>query len=756
MDRLPVDTRQRQPKRSLSQDLTKKLISTVASIFLITTLCTYGLFTYQSRTSYNQKATEYLDYLRDSLEVPLWNIDNDWIKSICDSFAKNETVALLKIKGEDGATLYETGNDEKEGLISRTSIVRYNGQSIGSVEIGLTTRIYKKSNYQIIGGSILTMMLVVTGLAFSTKLILNRILNKPLNHLMHRIDQISSGEYRERSERFNHMEVAIILEKFNQMANEVKSREDSLIETNRMLESEISDRKEAEKALRRSEHRYRQLIEDLPVGLFRSSPEAQGPFLMVNPAFIKMFGYASKDQIADQSVKEFYQDPDMRRHVLDMLYSEDSIQGIEMEFKKRDGSTLVGLITAHMIKDTEGAPTHIDGIIEDITTRKQLERQIRQQQKMEAIGTLAGGIAHDFNNILSSMFGFAEAAKLKNASGEKIDTYINEILSGGLRARSLIRQIMAFSRQTEGQKTATAIAPILKETIKFLRASLPAMIEIKQTIISSEAMVWADPSQVHQIIMNLCTNAAHAMHAKGGLLDIKLDDIQLENEADILYGQLKSGTYARLTVCDEGEGIRKDHLERIFEPFFTTKERGEGTGMGLAVVHGIVEAMGGAISVESEVTRGAAFHVLLPMFEGESGYLEDQYRMPERGKGTILLVDDEQGFLAAGKEILEQLGYDIIPAGSGAEALDVFAPRRDRIDLVITDLVMPKMTGLELAQRLRLIKPDIVIILCTGFSDNAMPINKEALGIFDIVMKPLLAGELTRTIEKALALERTS
>ena len=323
-------------------------------------------------------------------------------------------------------------------------------------------------------------------------------------------------------------------------------------------------------------------------------------------------------------------------------------------------------------------------------------------------------------------------------------------MSGGLRARSLIKQIMASSRQTEVRKIATTITPILKETIKFLRASLPAMIEIRQDLKISDAMVLADPTHIHQVLMNLCTNAAHAMRSQGGLLEIRLDGVVHDNKSDLQYGELKPGAYIRLSVSDAGEGIAPDYLERIFEPFFTTKHRGEGTGMGLAVIHGIVKDMDGTILVVSEVNKGSTFHVLLPRYSGENAHSEHHPPPPEKGKGNILFVDDEMGFLTAGEEILEHIGYSITTATSGDEALALFDASEEPFDLVITDLDMPKMTGIDLAKELSRREPDIDIILCTGFSDRITSVKKEVKEITEIVMKPLLAGELTHAIEKIL------
>ncbi|MCP4024403.1 MAG: response regulator [Desulfobacteraceae bacterium] len=737
---------------TLSNALRNRLILTVSAIFIVTTLSNYWVSSHRAKVRNSNKTLEYLSYLSDNLEVPLWNMDEDWIESICKSFTNNDMIGLLKVYDGDAAVLFQAIKEKESDLATQKKELYLKGYHIGTIELGISDAITNQQNYRMLSINILTMTLVILGIAFSTKLILNKILEQPLNQLLTKIDDISKGEYDDTSKDSKHFEIFTILGKFNHMSQRVRKRETSLKEANKRLESEITDRKQVEKAHQESEERYQQLVENLSVGLFRSSPKPDGPFLMVNNALVNMLGYDSKQDFLKKKVASTYANPDMRSQVLELLFSQGEIQGFELEFVKNDGTTMVGLTTSRVICDEKDNPLYIDGIIEDITHRKNLENQIKQTQRMEALGTLAGGIAHDFNNILSSIFGFAEVAKLRYASGKNLTDPLDEILSAGIRARGLIKQIMTFSRQSEVKRNAITISPIVKETVKFLRASLPAMIEIRLDLKSTQSIILGEPTQIHQILMNLCTNSAHAME-HGGTLEIMLDDVEIDDDIQPEYQGMKPGEYLCLIIKDTGHGIKQEYMERIFEPFFTTKPRGEGTGMGLAMVHGIVTEMGGYIFVDSRTGKGSAFTIHIPVYEGEPMAFPASKVPLKTGKGNILFVDDENGFLESGTEILQGHGYKVIAALSGEEALSQFESSSVNIDLVVTDMVMPKMTGLELALQVKELKPDMPVILCTGFSSGIGFKAKEDAGISEMVMKPILAHELIGAIERSLKIK---
>ncbi|MFZ5452537.1 MAG: PAS domain S-box protein [Thermodesulfobacteriota bacterium] len=396
----------------------------------------------------------------------------------------------------------------------------------------------------------------------------------------------------------------------------------------------------------------------------------------------------------------------------------------------------------------------------DITARKEaensqkmLEAQLFQAQKMEALGTLAGGIAHDFNNVLGAMMGFTELACLELPESMAVRTYLDNVLKAGERARHLVKQILSFSRQEKVVQHPISLPPIIKETLKFLRASLPTTIKIRTRLQAGEAIVVADPTQIHQTLLNLCTNAAHAMEETGGTLEIGLRALIISpQEKSLGYGSFENlppGSYLELLVSDTGHGMEPAVLERIFDPFFTTKEPWKGTGMGLAVVYGIVKSLNGEIQVTSQPGRGTTFRVLLPLAEGELPEAAPEVATPlARGAGRILFVDDDEDFFPAGQRMLAELGYEVVSYSSSLKALEDFATQPHRFDLIISDLTMPGLTGLELATACLYLRPEIPFILATGFSETVTPEKVRTAGIREVVAKPFNLRQIGEIIER--------
>jgi len=506
-------------------------------------------------------------------------------------------------------------------------------------------------------------------------------------------------------------------------------------------------RAQAEEALRESEEKYRNLFNNAQVGLYRIRI-SDGKFVEANDALARMFGYEDRADILDAEyvTADNYVDPGTRENLLAILREHGEFRDFEARLYCRNRS-VAWLRYSGRIYPEKG---YIEGIASDITEEKRLEEKLLQAHKMESIGTLAGGIAHDFNNILGIILGNTELAMEEVPEWNPARNFLNEILAASLRARDVVKQILTFSRQRLREMKLVRISPIIKESLKLLRSSIPTTIEIHQNISSESDTVRADPTQINQVLINLCTNAAHAMGERGGVLEVSLKNIEMDEGSAIQYHDLSSGKYVRLTISDTGHGIEPKILERIFDPYFTTKGVGEGSGMGLSVVHGIVKSHCGDISVSSEPGKGTIFHVLFPCIEEEpEPEVEITVEIP-RGNERILFVDDEKAMVDTIQPMIEHLGYKVTARASSIEGLEAFRANTDRFDLVITDFTMPNMTGMELAKELLKLRPDIPIILCTGYSQHINEDKAKGNGIRALLMKPVVLSEIANTIRLVL------
>jgi signal transduction histidine kinase/CheY-like chemotaxis protein len=398
---------------------------------------------------------------------------------------------------------------------------------------------------------------------------------------------------------------------------------------------------------------------------------------------------------------------------------------------------------------TDELRTAYDTLLEQTKERQKLEDRLRQAQKMEAVGTLAGGIAHDFNNMLAVIIGNAELALDDLDPSGPPARSVQQIVKASKRATDLVKQILAFSRKTESGRSPLRLTPLVKETFKLLRGTLPSTIRMELNITTDRDSVIADPSQMQQVLMNLATNAAHAMRDGGGVLAVDLGDVEIRKDA-LPDADMQPGPYVKLTARDTGTGMGKAILERIFEPFFTTKDAGQGTGMGLAVVYGIVKSHGGGITVETAPGKGATFNVFLPYQTAEVEEQGWEGRDVPRGSERILLVDDEPEIVRATAYTLERLGYRVTGVESGTEAWEAFEKERDAFDLVITDQTMPDLTGIELAKRMLKVRGDVPIILFTGYSESVSPETAREAGIREFVMKPIAKQDVAQTVRRVL------
>lgn len=420
-----------------------------------------------------------------------------------------------------------------------------------------------------------------------------------------------------------------------------------------------------------------------------------------------------------------------------------------LHVKRRDGAVYVTDVTIAPVKNQKGSVINYVAVFCDITEQVRLEEQLRQSQKMEAIGKLAGGIAHDFNNMLSVIMGNAELA-LDDIKDDGPRQNLKQILDASRRSRELVKQILAYSRKTERQRKRLRLSGLVKETAKLLRCSMPSTIAIELDLDAPSDTILADPSQIQQVLMNISANAAHAMSQSGGTFAISLREVTFKDGESTPDTSLRPGRYIMLRVSDTGTGIPENIRHHIFEPFFTTKEPGKGTGMGLAVVFGIVKSHQGAIIAESKVDKGSTFTIFFPSVE-EAAEEKPNERSPlPTGKEHLLVVDDEPSVVTVIAETLKHLGYQVTTAMSGAEALKKFEDSREGFDLVITDEVMPEITGMVLAERMLEVQKDLSVILITGYSEAASLEKTKAAGIRELLMKPVIARELAQTVRRVL------
>jgi PAS domain S-box-containing protein len=526
----------------------------------------------------------------------------------------------------------------------------------------------------------------------------------------------------------------------------------------RGIARDVTKHKQSERALRESEAKYRQLVNHAPAGIYEVD-FLEGKFVSVNDLICDYTGYTRKELLT-MSAFEIMTEDSQKKFLerLDKILKGQKVpSSIEFKIRAKSGRELCVLINSKIIYGADGKPKGATAVVHDLTEQKQaeeekknLEYQLQQAQKMEAIGTLAGGIAHDFNNILSVIIGYTELILMNGDVNEEVRQNLKEIFSASKHARDMVKQILAFSRQNKQERKPIQVAHIVKEAIKMLRASLPATISIQQHIEKDTGVIEADPTQIHQVLMNLCTNAAHAIHEKDGVLKIHLGNIDLDQKAAADIPGLKTGSYLKLSVTDSGEGIDPRVQQQIFNPYFTTKEKGKGTGLGLAVVQGIVKSNNGAVTVESELGKGATFHVYLPTIKRKLT-ADDEIAVPlPMGCEHILLVDDEQPLVEIGKQMLERLGYSVATRTSSIEALELFKVDPNRFDLVITDIVMPNLTGDKLAKKIINIRNDIPVVLCTGYSEKFTRQNASEMGIRSFLMKPLVMKDLADTVRQAL------
>lgn len=544
----------------------------------------------------------------------------------------------------------------------------------------------------------------------------------------------------------------------------LKRRKDGRVTGFQGVARDVTARKKAEQSLRESEEKYRQLVNFAPAAICEIDA-ATGKFTSVNDILSEYTGY-SREELLSMNVADILSDDSrgqFRERVKQVRQGRDISGTVEYRIKNRNGADICGMVNSRYFFEG-GQPVRVTIVAHNITDlkaaeteRKKLEDQLRQSQKMEAIGTLAAGIAHDFNNILSAIIGYAELSQLHVPKTSDVNRYLNKMDMACRQAKELVRQILAFSRRNDPDKTPLMVISVISDAVKMMSPSLPTDIRIRDSVVPASGMIDADPVQIQQVLLNLFSNACHAMKDGGGIIDVRAMPADVEeNDAFVVPG-LKPGSYVKICVRDTGPGMPREVMDRIFDPYYTTKQTHEGTGLGLAIVRNIVTAHDGVVTVESAPGEGTAFHVYLPRSRAVAPQevyavdgLKNDSQTPSPGNERILFVDDEESIAHVGRELLRHLGYTVETQTGSRKALERFAADPLAFDLVITDMVMPDMTGDVLAREIMNLRPDIPVIMCTGHSEAISEEAARAIGIKAFVPKPYRILDFSRIIRTVL------
>jgi len=516
------------------------------------------------------------------------------------------------------------------------------------------------------------------------------------------------------------------------------------------ISEDITDRKQAEKALQESELRFRSLYENTTVGLYRTTPD--GNILLANPALVKLLGYTSFEKLAERNLeKDGFEPTYERKEFLEKIERDGEIKGHESKWMRQDGTTIFALESARAIRDAQGKILYYDGTVEDITERKQMEEGLRQMQKLEGLGTLAGGIAHDFNNILGIILAYITSTKRFKDDAKKLDLAIDTIVRAVERGKTLVQQILTFARKTETEFGAVNVNDVVMEIMTMIFETFPKILTYTQNFDKSITFINADRSQLHQVLLNLCVNARDAM-PKGGVLTINtrmVSNVRLRAQ----HPDAAASSYVCIEVIDTGEGMTPEIQKRIFEPFFTTKEIGKGTGLGLAVVFGVVQSHHGFIDVESELGKGTTFRLYLPASQMTAPIVEKDEETLEKmpgGTETLLVVEDEEMLMMSLQMVLVDKGYKVISAGDGLSAVNIYKEQKKEIALVLTDLGLPKMSGMEVCVQIKKLNPHARMIVATGYLDPEMKSEFLKAGIQHFLFKPYELKKVLKVIREAL------
>ncbi len=743
--------------RFLARDLTLAVVLLVALVSAGVISLIYVHNTRQGWRALEAKADEYGAYLRSSLESPIWNFDDESAVRIADSFIKNDLIESLLIIDSEGRVIFEKSAQDPYKAIERTVSLLHKGAVIGKVRFALTARQYMQERNNLLWSSLATALAVLLTLLVLTGWTLNRLLRRPLSQLIQSLETVSAGDYGSPIQGMRYQELSVIAERFNHMASQVKARQESLQHSNRQLELEIAERRRAEEALRLSEERYRNLFDNINDLIY--THDLHGRLLNVNRAAAQTMGYSVRElvgrpisELMMSKYREYFS-----REYLPAIMRAGRLDGVA-QYLAKDGSVRYVEFKNTLVSE-EGREPYVSGSGRDVTARVLAERELHtlqeelvQARKMEAMGTLASGIAHDFNNILQVISGAVGMSQEQADDAQATQGYLEEISRAVERAADLVRRLLTFSRKTGAELKPLDLRQEVVQTVKILERTLPKMIAIETHLAPDLEWVEGDASQLEQVLMNLSSNAKDAM-PQGGRLLIEARNVTLDERFCQAHQELKPGAYVLLSISDSGQGMDRQTRERIFEPFFTTKGLGQGTGLGLSTVYGIISAHGGGIVCHSHPGLGSTFQIYLPVPQAAVPPVREPALAPAgppRGRETVLVADDEEPILHMASEFLGQCGYRVLTAASGEQALELYRRESGRISLLILDLGMPGMGGLACLGRLRGMGATLKVLVASGYLSEADERQLAGLGVSDFLAKPYRLDDLAQRVRAVL------
>jgi PAS domain S-box-containing protein len=746
----------RKTTRWLSRDLTAVVVALVLAASSIAISALYLFTTWTEQNKLAQRADEKLAYLQHSLLQPLWSLNDAAVAKLCMAFSQDKELANIVVKDDSGRIIFNLPAKPGHELLKRQATVKHKGQVIGQVEIGMDAALYQEENRRALLITGLTVLAVVLVLLVLTGGLAHRLLARFLGDMQRSIERISSGDYETRKEKIRYQEMETIVERFNHMAERVKRREDSLTIANKMLQDEIAERQRAEEALAQSEQRYRQLFDSITDFIY--THDLEGNFITVNQGAASNLGY-SIEELSGHPVSKFML-PKYRmafqKDYLPTIIQAGKHEGISV-YLSRDGNKHY-IEYRNLLITKDGKPDHVSGIGRDVTERlraqeqlRRLEEQLRQSQKMEAVGTLAGGVAHDFNNILQGIRGYAQIISMSTTPNEPMRGHVDQIEAAVGRASALVQQLLTFSRRVQPQLRPMDLNQRVRQVVGLLTRTLPKMITIETSLEEGLTPVNADPNQIEQVLLNLGANAGDAM-PEGGLLRLETSNQTLDQAFCQGHPDARPGDYVQLQVSDTGYGMDSVTIAHIFDPFFTTKELGKGTGLGLSMVYGIIRSHGGFVIVKSQPEQGSSFSIYLPaaIAEVETEAPASKEEMTPGGGESLLLVDDDIDILNSTREVLEHFGYRVRTATSGEEAIAAYESRHAHFDLVLLDLGMPGMGGAKALQKLKEMDPEIRVIVCSGYSSETASQTASQGGAAAFISKPYRTNDMLAAIRSVL------